>query len=152
MTEGRQHASIWFARAAVLAVFAMNLSAALGYLLKPEIFVSGYELEGEVGRVVVQGFGILYLMWNATYPPVIFNPLRHRTLFIVVLVQQLIALVGESLLIASVPTEYAAMIRTGLRFILFDGAGLLLMAAAFLVVESGQRVDLQGSTTRRRNH
>jgi hypothetical protein len=123
----------------------MNLSAALGYLFSPEAFVSGYELQGEVGRIIVQGFGILYLMWNATYPPVIWNPVRYRTIYFIVIVQQLIALVGESLLIASVPAEFAELIRTGTRFILFDGTGFLLMAAGFLLIRNVGRLDSHGS-------
>ncbi|MGD8621301.1 MAG: hypothetical protein PVI81_03420 [Anaerolineales bacterium] len=152
MVEGKRRASIWFTRVSVAVVFAMNLSAALGYLFLPMRFASGYELQGEVGRIVVQGFGILYLMWNATYPLVIWNPVRHRIVFIIVLIQQLIALVGESLLIASVPAEFGALIRTGARFILFDGAGLLLMAAGFLMVRGVGRPHLSNHDARGLTH
>jgi hypothetical protein len=149
MTERRRLASIWFARAVVSVVLALNLSAALGYLVMPDRFISGYELEGAVGRVVVQGFGILFLMWNVTYPPVVINPVRERTLFIIILLQQTIALVGESLLLISVPIGYVALVRTGVRFILFDGAGLLLMAAGFLLLQPAWRIDSTGNSTQK---
>jgi hypothetical protein len=152
MTESKRRTSIWFVRLAVSTVLVINLSAALAYLVMPERFVSGYELEGEVGRVVVQGFGILFLMWNVTYPPVIVNPVRARNLFIVVLLQQAIALVGESLLLISVPIGYAALIRTGMRFIVFDGAGLLLMTVGFLLIQPVWRADSTGSSVSNASH
>ncbi len=124
----------WVARLAVGAVFIMNVWCALAYLATPDVYAAGYGLSGYVGRAVVQAFGILFLMWNATYPPVIWKPGRHTTLFAVVLVQQLIGLVGEAGLLRSLPPEAAALRATGTRFVIFDAAGLCLMVAAFAVL------------------
>lgn len=48
------------------------------------------------GAAAVQGLGIAFLMWNATYPAVIASPLRFRAVAVIVLVQQAIGLAGES--------------------------------------------------------
>ncbi len=124
----------WPARIAVGAVFIMNIWCALAYLAAPEAYAPGYGLAGSTGRAVVQAFGVLFLMWNATYPPVIWRPQRYLTLFAIVLVQQLIGLAGEALIVQGLPASATALRATGLRFALFDGAGLLLMLAAFLVL------------------
>ena len=70
-------------------------------------------------------------MWNATYPAVIASPLRFRAVAVIVLVQQAIGLAGESWLRFGLPAGHAALSASIERFILFDAAGLVLMAAAF---------------------
>ena len=85
---------------------------------------------------MVQSFGILFLMWNATYPPVIWDPVRHRTLFAIVLAQQLIGVVGEIALWTALPAGHDTLLDTGLRFLRFDAAGLAIMAAAFFLTRS----------------
>lgn len=126
--------SIHFARVSVAAVFVMNVACALEFILRPGLYVGGFELSGEAGRVFVQSFGILFLMWNAAYPPVIWRPEKQRTLFAVILVQQLIGFAGESWLFFSLDASHAALRTTGLRFMIFDSAGLVLMGAAFLIL------------------
>lgn len=78
-------------------------------------------------------------MWNATYPAVIVHPWRFRTLFVVVLVQQTIGLVGESLILASIPAGHNVLSGSILRFIVFDAAGLIVMASAFVVLRRSKR-------------
>ncbi|HSQ25752.1 MAG TPA: hypothetical protein VLM80_01385 [Anaerolineales bacterium] len=123
-----------FARITLAAVFIMNIACALDFILRPGLYAGGFEVSGEVGRVIVQSFGILFLMWNATYPPVIWQPHKHRTLFAVILVQQLIGVVGESWLYFSLGAGHQALRATGLRFMVFDGAGLILMGFAFVML------------------
>ena len=122
----------WFVRLAVGFVFAVNLNCALVFILKPERYAPGFEISGVSGIVAVQGFGILFLMWNATYPPVLVRPDRHRTLFAVILAQQAIGLAGETWMWAALPAGHAALWATGLRFIIFDAAGLVGMGLVFL--------------------
>lgn len=122
---------LWFARIAVAAVFLMNVSCAIDFILRPERYAGGFEVGGVVGNALVQSLGILFLMWNATYPPVIWQPVKHKTLFIVILIQQLIGVIGESWLYFQMPAEHAALRATGLRFMLFDGLGLVLLSIAF---------------------
>ncbi|MGI6216377.1 MAG: hypothetical protein ACOYIK_02075 [Coriobacteriales bacterium] len=133
---------IWFARIAVLAVFVINVQCAIAFIIWPDAYLSSYALSGETGRVVLRSIGILFLMWNATYPPVIWNPHRHMLLFGIVLVQQLIGLVGESILLVSLHGSIAALASSLTRFIIFDGAGLVLMGIAFFLlvrIPKGQR-------------
>ncbi len=129
-----QNFATWFARGAVGLVFAINLSCALAFITYPENYAAGFELSGVPGVVVVRAFGILFLMWNATYPPVIHQPGRQLTLFQVILAQQVIGLAGESWMLFELPPGHLALQQTGLRFIFFDGLGLLLMAAAYAVL------------------
>lgn len=127
-------ARAWLARAVVGVVFALNVSCALAFLARPEVYAAAFEVSGVPGRVLLQGMGILFLMWNATYPPVILRPGRQRLLFAIVLAQQAIGLVGEAWLWQSLPAGHEALRATGLRFIAFDGAGLVAMTAAYALL------------------
>jgi hypothetical protein len=135
---------IWLARIIVGVVFLVNLSAALAFILQPERYVTGFEVTGVPGRVIVQGIGILFLMWNATYPVVILQPLRHLTVFTIILVQQAIGVVGETWIWFTLPSGHEALRQTGLRFILFDGGGLIAMLAVYLILFRNQKLGLEG--------
>ena len=114
------------ARIAVALVFALNVQCAVSFVLWPGAYAGGFELEGVPGAAAVRGLGVAFLMWNATYPAVIANPRRFRALYAVVLVQQAVGLAGESWILLSLPAAASIV-----RFIAFDAAGLVLMAAAF---------------------
>lgn len=129
----------WFARLAVTTVFVLNVSCAMYFILHPQDYAGGFEVSGVAGEAIVRGYGILFLMWNTTYPLVILQPQRQRALFAVVLAQQAIGVLGESWMWLALPPGHAALSATGLRFILFDGGGLILMGAAFLWVWVAQR-------------
>ncbi len=113
-------------------VFIVNIQCAISFILWPDSFAPTYELSGVPGATAVQGMGIVFLMWNATYPAVIISPRRFRSLAIVVLVQQAIGLVGESWILASLPVQYSTLIAGITRFVIFDAIGLVLMLAAFI--------------------
>lgn len=130
----RSTRSIWFARLAVGAVFAVNVWCALVFLFQPDVYAPGFELQGVAGNVMVQGMGILFLMWNATYPPVIWDPQKFRALFLIVLIQQLIGVTGETWLWLNLPPGHASLSASGWRFILFDAAGLVFMSASFVAL------------------
>jgi hypothetical protein len=130
---------IWLARFVVGIVFLANINAAFAFILKPSLYTPGFEVEGVAGRAIVQGIGILFLMWNVTYPLVIFQPIRHMTLFGVILAQQAIGVVGESWLWLSIPTSHTALRATGWRFIVFDGGGLLLMGLTYWIIWKSRR-------------
>ncbi len=123
--------ALWLARIIVGAVFLMNVSCALAFIMQPESYSPGFEVAGVPGRIYVQGMGILFLMWNATYPAVIFHPIRYRALFVVVLIQQAIGFAGETWLWLTIPPGHSPLLATGLRFMLFDGIGLIAMAGAY---------------------
>ena len=124
-------AATWFARVAFAAVFIVNVQCALSFALFPADFVGAYELNGVAGEAAVRGIGIAFLMWNATYPAFIVAPQRFRVLGWVILAQQAIGLVGESLLLAGLPAGHDMLAASVTRFIVFDGVGLLLMGIAF---------------------
>ena len=140
----RQHRLfVWLARAVVGLVFFFNVTCALAFVAWPDRYTSGFEVSGVPGRVVVRGIGILFLMWNATYPPVLLWPDQNRALFAVILAQQAIGLAGETWMWMALPPGHDALWATGLRFIAFDGAGLVGMGLVFLLLQhqnkSGQR-------------
>jgi hypothetical protein len=113
---------------------AANLSAAIPYVLNPDRFAAAFELGGVAGAAMVRGIGVLFLMWCVAYVPVIARPDRHPALFGVILVQQAIGLAGEGWIATSLPAGHPALAETGLRFMVFDGAGLALLFLAFTLV------------------
>lgn len=139
--RGKQDSLVgWIARAAVAAVFAINVDCAFAFIAHPAAYASGFELTGVPGEAAVRGLGIAFLMWNATYPLVIWQPRRHRTLFGVVLAQQAIGLAGEAWLLSALPAGHDALASSITRFIVFDAAGLAGMGAAYLLLRaSGPR-------------
>ena len=139
MTDDRSRApAVWFARAAVGLVFAGNVACALSFILQPDNYAASFETSGVPGGTVVRGFGILFLMWNATYPPVLVRPVAQKALFALILVQQAIGVVGELWIWLTLPTGHPALQETGLRFLLFDGFGLLIMGIAFALLRLAQ--------------
>jgi hypothetical protein len=131
----------WFARLVVGTVFAVNVWCALVFILQPEQFVAGFELQGVAGLVMVQSIGILFLMWNVTYPPVLYDPRKYIALFAVLLVQQLIGVVGETWLWLSLPPGHVNLSASGARFIAFDAAGLAAMSIAFVLLAARGTMD-----------
>ena len=117
-------------RVAVGLVLVSNLSAAIPYLLHPDRYASAFELTGVAGAAMVRGLGVLFVMWSAAYLPLIARPDRHRVLFGVIVAQQVVGLVGEIWILASLPPGHAALTANGLRFIAFDGSGLVLLLLA----------------------
>ncbi|MFR7404629.1 MAG: hypothetical protein ACLUW6_08530 [Coriobacteriaceae bacterium] len=100
-----------------------------GVRTRARAYMGAYELGGVPGRVATQGIGIAFLMWNCTYPLVIWRPERHRAS--VVLAQQVVGLVGESLIRATLPAGRDLLASSIDLFIAFDAIGLVLMAASW---------------------
>ena len=126
-------ARLWIARILVAVVFAMNVMCAVQFIVWPEAYTAAYQVQGPSAATMVQSIGICFLMWNATYPPVIARPARYRVLFGVVIAQQVIGLAGESLLYFSLGPDLAVLASSVLRFIAFDAAGLVALAIAFAI-------------------
>ncbi len=129
----RRSVALWTARVVVATVCIWNLTAALPFVLNPAGYTRSFELgsSGLAGQVMVRGLGVAFLMWQIPFLPVIWHPGRHRTCFHCVLGMQLVGLAGESMMLAGLPGGHAPLRATGLRFVLFDGAGLVLMALAY---------------------
>lgn len=127
--------SIWTCRVCFAIVFVVNVQCALGYAINPAVFMAGFQLGDFQGAVAVQGLGIAFLMWNATYPAFIVNPQRFKVLGVVILIQQVIGLIGESAIYFSLPAAgFAQLAQSIERFIAFDALGLVLMAASFCIM------------------
>lgn len=124
-------AATWIARLCFAFVFVVNVQCALGFALTPEAYMGAYELAGVSGRVAAQGIGIAFLMWNCTYPAFIATPRRFTALGIVILAQQVVGLIGESLIRATLPAGHELLASSINLFITFDAVGLVLMGASF---------------------
>jgi hypothetical protein len=124
----------WLARAALAAVFALNVSCALEFVLRPAAYAPSFELAGVPGQTMVRGLGILFLMWNSTYPLPLWDPWRFRALYAVLLAQQAIGVAGETALLLALPAGHATLAASGWRFVAFDSAGLALLLAALLTL------------------
>lgn len=139
MDSKREHITTGIARLLVALVFVINVSCALFFVFDPASYAPAYELAGVSGQVAVQGIGVAFLMWNATYPPVIVSPRKHRALFGVVLAQQIIGLIGETWILLSIPVGHELLCASILRFIVFDAAGLVALVIALLITRRKAR-------------
>lgn len=111
-------------------VFCWNVMCALQFVIAPEQYTAAYELSGVAGAVAVQGLGVAFLMWNATYPVYLARPRRYPVLGGVIIAQQVIGLIGEIAIALSLPAGHDVLFANIARFIAFDAAGLALMAAS----------------------
>ena len=127
-------AAIWIARLCFAFVFVVNVQCALGFALTPEAYMGSYELAGVPGRVAAQGIGIAFLMWNCTYPAFIVAPRRFTALGVVIVVQQVVGLIGESLIRATLPAGHELLASSINLFITFDAVGLVLMGVSFALL------------------
>ena len=127
----REQVARWAVRIVFAAVFAVNVECALAFIANPGAYAGSYELAGVPGEAAVRGLGVAFLMWNVTYPAFIVRPEKWPVLGWVILAQQAVGLVGESLILAGLPAGHGVL-AVGIRlFIIFDAAGLVCMAAAF---------------------
>lgn len=129
----RGRALTWCVRGAFAAVLAVNVACALQFAFAPASSMGAYGLSGTAGEAACRGMGVAFLMWNCTYPLVIWKPQRHTTLAGVVLAQQVVGLIGESAIRATLPTGHDLLASSIDLFIAFDAAGLLLMGISLAV-------------------
>lgn len=125
---------LWLTRIVLGVVFFFNVSCALAFVAKPQVYAPSFEVSGVPGKVLVRGIGVLFLMWNVTYPLAIWHPGRYRWLFLIIIVQQAIGVIGEGWMLLALPPGHAALAATGRRFVVFDGGGLVAMLIAFILM------------------
>ncbi len=111
-------------------VLFFNLQCALLFLIQPQNFVSSFELSGVPGQAAVQGYGILFIMWNIPYLIALLDPQKYRIALICAVLMQFTGLTGETLLFINLPQGYNFLRQTVERFIIFDAGGLIALAAA----------------------
>lgn len=122
----------WIARLLIGLVTAWNLQAALIFIVSPGEFVRAYELSGAAGEAALRGFGVLFLMWNVPYLFALKDPIRYQLALTFALLMQLIGLIGESYIFSTLGVDHQLLRSSILRFIAFDGAGLVLLGIAFM--------------------
>jgi hypothetical protein len=127
-----QSASIrlWLGRLLIGIVLIWNVQCALIFLLAPATFAPGFELGGAAGAAAVRGMGVLFLMWNVPYAVALWHPVRYRISLYEAVAMQTIGLIGESLILWSLGGAHPVAAGSVTRFIVFDGAGVLLLALA----------------------
>lgn len=126
----------WVVRGFVGIVLFFNLQCAAVFLLQPEKYMGGFELAGVPGRMMVQGMGLLFLMWNVPYIFAVSDPIAKRTSLIEAVIMQAVGVVGESALLGTLPPEHWALRDTALRFIAFDGGGLVLLLIGLWIISN----------------
>lgn len=129
----RQEKRTWIARCLIALVVIDNLQAAVLFLVKPSWFSPSFELTGVASDAVIQGIGLLFAMWTVPYVFAMVDPVKHRTSLIEALIMQAIGLVGESALLILLPAGHEILTGAVIRFIIFDGAGLVFLLAAFFL-------------------
>jgi hypothetical protein len=125
---------VWAARLLIAVPLFWNLQAALQFMIRPQVFVPAFQLEGVPGRAAIAGYGILFLMWQVPYVSALLHPVRFKISLWQALIMQTIGVVAESILLSTIPMDYTLLRGSILRFIIFDGAGVLLLVAAILLI------------------
>lgn len=146
MQRNSNRTRIWIARGLIAVVTLMNLQAALQFMLRPQMYAPGFEMTGIAGEAMIQGLGLLFLMWNIPYIFAVVQPLRNFVSLIEAVIMQFIGVVGETLLLIGLPGEHPILEASVKRFILFDGSGLVFLLAAFGMVLVIRKNGAQRST------
>jgi hypothetical protein len=131
-----QRTRLFVARCCIGLVLIMNLYCAVQFLLKPEFFKTGFELTGIPGNAMIQGMGLLFIMWNVPYVFALLHPVKNRISMVESFIMQWIGVSGETFLINQLPGSHPYLHATINRFILFDGAGFIMLLIAFLITRS----------------
>ncbi|MCS7282911.1 MAG: hypothetical protein RMK65_09255 [Anaerolineae bacterium] len=131
--------ALWTARLLAGIVFLFNVICALYFVAYPARYAPAFEVSGLSGELLIRGLGILFLMWNVPYVPLLLWPSRWPVLWVVILTQQIIGIAGETWMWMTLPAGHPALWSTGLRFILFDGAGLFALGAGLWLTERSRR-------------
>ena len=138
---------LWIARLLIGVVFALNVQCALAFLIAPSAFAPGFELssavgDGAISDGMVRGLGILFLMWNVPYAVALSDPVRRSVSLWEACGMQVIGLTGETFLLLTFPAGHPAVRETVVRFILFDGLGLVALGAALWITLQVRRAVL----------
>ncbi len=127
---------LWGARLCIGVVLVANVQCALAFWLMPQAYAPAYELSGVTGEAALRGLGVLFLMWNVPYVVALWHPRRQRLSLWEAIAMQAIGVAGESLIGWSGPSGHPLLHTSLMRFILFDGAGLLLLLGALALTRS----------------
>ena len=132
-------AVLWFNRAAFAVVLVINVWCAISFIVEPQMFAGAYELQGVSGQAAVRGMGVVFLIWNATYPLYIFKPEKYRALGGIIIAQQVIGCIGETFILFTLGEGHQLLASSIMRFIAFDAGGLILEVVAFVILLLAKR-------------
>ena len=118
------------AQALISVVVFVNLQSAIAFLLYPDTYSPGFELQGIPGRVAILGIAILFIMWNVPYLFALWKPAQNRTSLYESNLMQLIGLIGETWILLQIPEGFSTLSGSIFRFITFDFLGLILLILA----------------------
>lgn len=138
---------LWISRGCIAIVFLANVQCAVAFIILPDSYVPQYELTDTAGIATIQAIGILFLMWNVPYAVALWHPIRHRTSLWEAVIMQAIGVIGESIILVSLP-ESRVVLRSSIeRFLWFDGLGLVLLLLAIKMVYNPFHSFLRGLPT-----
>ncbi len=120
-------------RLLIFIVLALNLQCALSFIFNPLPYIAPYELSGEGGRAAIIGTGILFVMWQVPYVFALAHPRRNSRSLLEAVLMQVIGVVGESLLLTTIPAANESLRSSIVRFIKFDAGGVVLLVGALLL-------------------
>jgi hypothetical protein len=129
---------IWLSRLLIGSVLFFNVECALSFIIKPEGFTQGFELSGATGEAMLQGLGVLFLMWNVPYAFAVWSPVKYRISLYEAIIMQTIGASGETLILISLPGYHPSVQNTVLRFIAFDTFGLAALIVAAWITRQKQ--------------
>lgn len=132
---------LWIGRILIGLVLFINLQSAIAFIWTPQAYAHGLELQGTVGNATMRGFGVLFLMWNVPYAVAVLNPHKYRISLYEAIAMQAIGLFGESILIWTLPSEHLVLRSSVRRFIVFDGAGLVLLLLSTWITRLPESID-----------
>ena len=103
------------------------------------MYAPWYELQGAAGEAAIRGFGVLFLMWNVPYVAALIHPHKQRTSLYEAIIMQTIGIVGEAFILWSLPIEHAIARGSIVRFVIFDGGGLIALLLTAWVIRGIRR-------------
>lgn len=125
---------IWIGRIFICVVLLINIECAIVFIFFPGQFTSQFELDGEVGQIVIRAMGLLFLMWNIPYIFAAIDPVKYRISLFEAIIMQGIGFFGEAIILNTISMTHQNLMISISRFTLFDGIGLaLLVVSASLI-------------------
>lgn len=91
----------------------------------------------------MRGMGVVFLMWNATYPLYVFKPDKYRALGGIIIVQQAIGCIGETYILLTLGGGHELLASSIMRFIAFDVSGLVIEVVSFVALYMAKRAKTQ---------
>ncbi len=144
-TRQKSNVRVNLARGLIAIVLFFNLQSAILFILHGEWYAPSFELEGVAGAALMRGLGILFLMWNTPYIFALWNPIRRRVSLIEACLMQAIGVIGELILLSTLPGGHVLITASTTRFIAFDASGLVALALAFILTRSIKIRSVTGS-------